>query len=161
MSVPIVFDEWILDELSGKSSKKKQEEAFNLLVKMFNICDKMVFLEGSPFAEKWDRFYREAQMDTNRRAMSQYLLQAIFTNSHKIYRLEQGDVSEIPDEIKKLVPPSDHYVISCYLKVRKDGGFIVTTDGRWDYKNLHKKHFDIRERNAFIKEYMAKDNGSS
>ena len=158
MSVPIVFDEWVFEDLSGKNGGRKQQETFNLFVALFHICDKVVILEDSPFIEKWRHFYERAQSDLKRRAMSRYLESTIFTNKHKVYPIASSDIKPLADDIKKLVPPSDHYLIQAYLKVRQKNAFLVTTDKKWDHKKLAKKHFDIRLRDPFIKDYIARQN---
>jgi len=154
MSVPIVFDEWVFHDLGGENGGGKQEETFDLLVKLFRICDKIVMLDDSPFVTKWREFYAEAQTDLNRRTMSNYLNETIFTNELKIYKLAQEDIKPIPKDLAKLVPVSDQYLIRSYLKVQHMSGFIVTTDRKWKHKKLINKSMDIRMRDDFVKEYL-------
>ncbi|MCX6704842.1 MAG: hypothetical protein NT162_00690 [Candidatus Woesebacteria bacterium] len=154
MSLPIVFDEWIFHDLDGENGVERQEETFDLLVKLLRICDRIVMLDDSPFVVKWYEFYANAQNDLNRRIMSNYLNDSIFTNDLKIYKLTQEDIKPIPKNLAKLVPISDQYLIQSYLKVQHQSGFIVTTDGKWKHKKLTNKSIDIRMRDDFVKKYL-------
>jgi hypothetical protein len=154
MSVPIVFDEWIFHELGGEDGPDKQQETFNLLIKLINICDKIVVLDDSPFVQKWDTYYAESRSDRDRRAMCDYLFAMIFSNELKIHKLTQRDIKPLPKDLIKLVPVSDHYLIQSYLKVQHKGGFVVTTDGNWKHEKLINKSMDIRMRDEFINQYM-------
>ena len=148
MSVPIVVDEWLLHDLQGENGDKNQEDTLRFLVKLLQICDRIVILEDSPFQEKTKALIKRSENDFALRGISQFLHSSFILNASKTLLVGRDEIKPLPQHIAKLVPADDQYLFQTHLKV--NGSFILTTDGRWPEALLKKKTLDILIQNPFL-----------
>lgn len=155
MSVPIIVDEWIFQDLAGKNGADKQVQAIQFLYKLEEICDQIVFLEGSPFEEKMNSMMASEDTSVRFKNARKTFIDLIKTNSLKNYPLGQADIKVLPEDYTSLVKDSsDFYLFQIYRKLQSKGCFILTTDGRWDHAKLKKKGVKIEMRDSFIPQYI-------
>jgi len=156
MSVPIVIDEWLLEDLAGVNGKERQGEAVYFLYKLEEICDRVVILEGSPFENKiWELMKMSNNGSPVLRVASQTFQGLIYTNLNKVCKLTQADISPLPAFLVPLInSPKDHYLFQAYRKLENKGCFILTSDGRWNHKRLTKSGIRIQMRDQFVPEYL-------
>lgn len=55
-----VIDEWLWADLWGENGQEVQRESFLFLQKVFQQCDQLITVEGSPFLEKFYKLAKEA-----------------------------------------------------------------------------------------------------
>lgn len=156
MSVPIVIDEWLFHDLLGENEDKgeRQEEAWRFLFKLLKICDRIVILEGSPFATKMWQFIKQSENDPLKRTLSKFFHNEIAINSSKTLLLLKEEVSPLPKHLLKLIPLDDQYLFQAHLSVKDS--FILTSDERWPHKLLIHKSVKIEMRDPYLKAYLAR-----
>ena len=138
----IIFDEWLIHDLRGDNGESKRKETLTFLEKMYDRCDKLVILEGSPFVQK---FYKLLMKD-NRvhiRSISRYLRNYFLLNSDKCVKLSVAQ--ELPEELKDRIPHEDRYLYQIRQTIKQ--GIIVTTDE--ELRSLPNTYL----RDEFLKEY--------
>ncbi len=157
MSVPIVVDEWLLEDLMG-SDLKKQKQAIDFIWKVVEICDTIVILEDSPFQKKiWNMMKGSRNGSVTLRVASQAFEGLIRSNKDKVYPLAQGDIKSLPTHLIPLINSAkDHYLFQSYLKLKNKGSFILTTDGRWNHDGLRKTGIEIKMRDQFVPGYLSR-----
>lgn len=153
MSSPIVIDEWIFADLCGENEKEKQGESFSFLVKLVQICDKIVILRDSPFVAKLFDF-REKAVTPELRGISQYIYTAIYSNSSKAVLVAQDEIRPLPPKLAKLIPRDDGYLFQLHLRV--SDSFIVTSDGKLFELVRRKKGIKIFLRDRFVRDYLSR-----
>jgi hypothetical protein len=55
-----VWDEWLWADLNGENGEEAQREAVLLLEAVFQKCDQLVTVQGSPFVQKYYAMTRQA-----------------------------------------------------------------------------------------------------
>lgn len=155
MSVPIIVDEWLFEDLAGKNGREKQIETVVFLNKLHEICDRIVILEGSSFEQKMNDFTSSNNDSPPFRLAKSAFIELIARNSIKKCYLYKNDVVELPKAFIPLInDPPDHYLFQNHLKLMNKGCFILTTDGRWKEEKLKKKGFRIEKRDLFLPKYL-------
>ena len=154
MSVPIIIDEWLFHDLSGDNGPEKQRQTWGFLFKLLQVCDRVAILEGSPFEIKFGQFIKNSGRYPVLREISKFLNNSIISNSLKTEFIAKGDVQPLPPRLAKLVPRDDHYLFQAHLKLKSQGSFIVTTDGRLKHKLLNQSSVVIKLRDQFVTDYL-------
>src|ERR1700722_14340865 len=150
MSVPIVVDEWLFEDLTG-DDREKQDRAIAFLTKLYDICDKIVILEGSHFEEKMHNLMAAEQSSPRFRLARHTSLDLIDRNVDKKYKLTEDDLSPIREGLIPLIgDESDHYLFRCFEKLKNKDAFILTSDGRWKHEKLKQKGVRVEMRDGFV-----------
>ncbi|MEI7709120.1 MAG: hypothetical protein WCI76_00195 [bacterium] len=163
MSVPIIVDEWLFEDLAGKNGADKQSQAVQFLYKLEEICDRIVVLEGSPFEKKMHDLMGSTNDSCRFRAARSVFIELISSNSLKKCFIAKEDISALPDDVIKLIhkinPSStkDHYLFQAHQKLKHKDCFILTSDGRWENEKLKKKGFRIVMKDSFITQYLERE----
>lgn len=146
----IVIDEWLWADLSGENTPENQEEAFEFIQTIFNVCDRIVTVKGSNFNQKAYGFW--GHTDINRRKMAIYYKEKFWFNPAKFLHLEESMLNPIPEHIsQKVKHKDDYYLIQAYLSA--GASVIVTTDSdllRAEITN----DINCQHRNEFVALYI-------
>jgi len=153
MSVPIIIDEWLFHDLWGDNGSGKQHETFTFLNKLVEICDRIVVLSNSPFEVKTMELIKKSENDPIIRGMSQFFNSSILKNSNKTELVDVNSLPPLTGHLSK-IPKEDQYLFQAYLKLKNKGGFILTADGRWDFRIIKKASIAIQMRDDFLKKYI-------
>lgn len=154
MSVPIVIDEWIYSDLSGENGPEKTSETFLFLVKLLEICDRLVIVKQSKVEQKIEKWLAHSGEKPSNRAMSAFYQKGFLFNKDKII-LKNLDLLPLLDKkIAKLVNPDDHYLIRAHLGL--NNSFILTTDERLQRALSGQKNIKIELRDTFVANYLKK-----
>lgn len=146
-----VFDEWLWADLSGENNQKAQGEAFQLLQGVFERCDRLVTVEGSQFLRKFYKLARGVSTGDPRRGIVKVFKAEFFENSEKLYRLQQGDLPGIDEEIERNVKDDDKYLVQAYLA--SEAEVLVTTDNSL-MEVLPRYNINCRNREEFLSGYL-------
>jgi predicted nucleic acid-binding protein len=123
----LILDEWVWADLKGENGEGAQRETFRLLQRVFEKCDRLVTVEGSPFLRK---YFNMMQLRMNlgdpRRTIVRVVKAQFFQNSEKLQRLQEGSLPDTPAELEHKVKEDDHYLVRAYLAANAD--LLVTTD---------------------------------
>jgi hypothetical protein len=154
----LILDEWIFYDLQNKNGEDRQEESFRFLGKIYEKCDKIVWIKESKFENKYWNFSKIAQWNTELSKKFKFLEGYFRYNLSKIKFVELSNINHLREEIKKVlekIKNDDHYIVLSYfiLKEKTQECIIVTTDGK--LKNtLEEEGINIKLRDEFIKEYL-------
>lgn len=142
MSQLIIPDDWLIHDLKGDNGEEIQTETLSLLKKVYNKCDKITILIGSPFVSK---FHRLLMTDSRPhiRMISKYLRVNFLLNSVKCLILT--DANDLPENLKNRIPSKNQYLFQ--IRQSLNHGKIVTTDE--SLRNLPNTYL----RNEFLREY--------
>ena len=155
MSVPIIVDEWLFEDLTGNGGREKQIQAILFLNKLYDVCDQIVILEGSSFETKMHTLMKSNNDSPTFISAKRTFIDLIERNSNKKYYITQNELTDLPEAFIPLInDPPDHFLFQCHLKLMNKGCFILTTDGRWKEEKLKKKGFRIEKRDSFIPKYL-------
>lgn len=152
-----VINEWLLYDLLGENGTKNQEEAFNFLRKLKQKCDRIAFLENSPWADKAYRLMR--CNDEKRRRISRFFHQSILLDSKKCEKLSESDIKTLPDDVMALVPPEDVYLVQTYYST--DANVLVTTDDKLRDNLSDIEKIVLEKREDFLRKYFAENDYSN
>ena len=154
MSVPIVVDEWLLEDLMG-TDPQRQTDAVNFLYKIDELQDKVVILEGSPFEDKMYAMEERSGVSARHRAAYLAFVNLIQVNLNTTLKLTWDDMSDLPEFLVPLIgDTSDHYLFQLYRKLERRESFILTTDGRWNHARLRRSGIRIEMRDEFLPRYL-------
>lgn len=146
-----VFDEWLWADLSGENGQDAQRESFILLKRIFEKCDRMVTVSGSPFLRKFHYLAGKTNIGDPKRAIIKVFKVQFLENSEKLCLLQEGDLLEIPKEIEHKVKEDDKYLVRAYCAGRAE--LLVTSDNPL-IKVLCDYGIKCRDRASFISEYL-------
>ena len=147
-----ILDEWLWSDLRGENragNPKAQSQSFALLEKIFEICDKIVIVEGSAFSRKLWSLSKEAT-DPVRRGIVKYFKDKFLYNPNKVVKLNQDDLVAIDQSLAAQTQTKDHYLIQAHLAYRES--VIVTTDSGLE-SALRQHNIPCEHRNTFIERY--------
>jgi hypothetical protein len=146
-----VFDEWLWADLSGEKGQDAQRESFMLLKSIFEKCDRMVAVRGSPFLRKFYNLAGKTNIGDPRRAIIKFFKVQFLENSEKLCLLQEDELSEIPKEIEHKVKEDDKYLVRAYLATQAD--LLVTSDNPL-MKALCDSRIRFLDRASFVSEYI-------
>lgn len=131
----VTIDEWLFHYLAS-NNEEEHLRAGDILNKIFERCDRIVLLKGSPMNEKINLLSK-----TNfpkQRNITKNFFRRFAYNSEKLKLIE--NVDELSDEITKLLPKQekdkDKYLIQTVLATADK--VIVTTDRKLK-ESIHEK----------------------
>lgn len=129
----IVVNEWLLDYLRPDAQADETSLAIRFVNAWVEKCDKVVIRRTSPFTRKLYRYMdqcRGYQICLGRfRALNN-----LFRDSDKTRMLDDCDISEIPENLAKIVPYDDKYLVELWYSV--PGSIVITTDAKLKEKLL-------------------------
>jgi hypothetical protein len=149
-SIPLVINEWLIHDLCGHNEKERQMEAFSLLEKIKSNCDYIVILRSSPWVKKAYQLMKST--NSGLRYYSKYLYGEFIYNSLKCKTYREDEITPIPEDILKLVPEDDVYLIS--LCLTEPNSILVTSDHRLKQALSSVPIIKIELRDEFIKNYL-------
>jgi len=144
----LVLDEWVWADLRCENGEERMRETERLLREIHNRCDRIVVIEGSPFARKFYHFFKQASSG-EQKAIA-WLLKEFLVHSCKVKKLlpEPGHANS---DLLAPVNPDDAYLVEAYDRGQAD--LLVTTDEPLA-KLLKDRGYDVRLRDPFIQEYL-------
>jgi len=147
----LVLDEWLWADLRGENQREAQRESFWLLQKVFDQCDQLVTVDGSPFLQKFYDLCEEASTGDPRRAIVRTFRDQFLYNSEKLHRLQESDLPEVPREIEGNIKDDDKYLVRAYLAAGAE--LLVTTDEQL-MEALNNCGIRCRDRKSVISDYV-------
>lgn len=131
----VTVDEWLFHYLTS-NNEEEYLRAEDILNKMFERCDRIVLLKGSPMNEKIN-LLSKTDLPKQRNIIKNFFRKFAY-NSQKLELVE--NVDELSNETTKLLPKQerdkDKYLIQTALAT--DDKVIVTTDGKLK-ESIHEK----------------------
>jgi len=94
----LVLDEWVWADLNGENGEKAQRETFQLLQRVFEKCDQLVAVDGSPFLRKYFNMARHVSTGDLRLRIVKVFKAQFLENSEKLHRLQAGSLPDTPTE---------------------------------------------------------------
>jgi len=155
MSIPIITDEWLFSDICGESGLALQEQAIQFLLRVLQVCDKIVIVRRSPFEEKIYKLFKISARNLRLKAFSQFFKTAIFANSLKATFVNIECLPQLPNKLLEIVPRDDWYLIQAHLKI--SNSIIITTDGKLKDRLSNYKFIKIYIRDSFIRDYLHRE----
>jgi hypothetical protein len=145
-----VLNEWVLHDLSGDSGGISQGIAIRLFEAMIARRDQFAALRGSPW---WDKAYKLMKReDPAGRTASRFLHLSVLLNANVCRLLEASKVLEAPEDLAKVTPIDDLYLVRTYLT----GGanLLVTSDTGLFQALKDTASVTVVMKEEFLKEYL-------
>jgi len=146
----LVLNEWVLHDLRGDNGVASHETAIRLLVALIERRDQIVVLRGSRW---WHKAYDlMTRTEPAVRIASKLLWLGVLQNATACKLLEPNDVLEAPEELAKVTPPDDLYLVRTYLA----GGaaLLVTSDTRLFQALKESVRVSVVMKAEFLREYV-------
>jgi hypothetical protein len=122
----ITIDEWLIYYISDQ---EKAGIAYGFLEKVFKKCDRFVALKNGKLDKKVFWLSKQSgQWEPKRRIVAKYFFNNFFMNSEKYFRIDESEPPEMPENIARLVPEDDVYLIRTALKTEEK--LVLTSDLR-------------------------------
>jgi hypothetical protein len=150
----IIFDEWFWADLNGDNGEGAQCETLRLLEAVFEKCDQLVTVLGSPFLRKYYNMAGRVGTGDPKRTIVKVFKAQFLQNFEKLCLLQEGSLPDMPMELEHGVGEDDQYLVRAYLAVKAD--LLVTTDGPL-VKALNGCGIVCQSRDAFIFNYLGND----
>jgi hypothetical protein len=148
----LILDEWVWADLSGANGEEAQRETFRLLQRVFEKCDQLVTVEGSPFLRK---YFNMMALCVNQGDLRWTIVRVFraqfFQNSQKLHLLQEGSLPDTPPELEHKVKEDDQYLVRAYLAANAD--LLVTTDNPL-MEALSECGIRCMNRDTFISSYL-------
>jgi predicted nucleic acid-binding protein len=148
-----VWDEWLWADLNGENGEEAQREAVLLLEAVFQKCDQLVTVQGSPFVQKYYAMTRQANTIILTKIVKIFKYQFLH-NSEKLQLLEEQGLPGIPADLEPTIKEDDRYLVRAYLAVKAD--LLVTTDNPL-MEALHDWGIRCQDRDTFVSDYLEND----
>lgn len=155
VSIPIVIDEWLFEDLLGTYGLDRQIQTFSFIQKMYSICDRFVILRGSKFQEKYTQFIKKSQANPLLKFYSNFFRNFFITNSRKIEWINPTRLIPLSKSLMKKVNIDDHYLFQTHFCIKNS--FILTTDMRLIDAVRNVSSVIIKSRDTYVKQYLAED----
>ena len=146
-----VVNEWLLDDLLGHRGTDKRRESFSWLEAMHARCDRIAVLESSPWAQKAYKLMKHP--DTTIRGVSRFLHLKVLQNQLKSQLVSPGELLQAPDDVRKVTPESDRYLVDLYFTVK--AAQLITTDTVLHGNLTASQKVKVEMRDSFIRAYLA------
>ncbi|MCJ7655893.1 MAG: hypothetical protein MUO97_11475 [Dehalococcoidia bacterium] len=142
----IVVNEWLLDYLRPDADASETDLVDKFVKAWLEKCDKIVIRENSPFASKFYAYmYQSGGYPAYRKRFE--VLFHLFLDSDRTVKVNECDIKELPQELAKIVPNDDKYLVELWYSV--PGSVIVTTDSKLRNKLI--------EYDSFAKIYLLEE----
>ncbi|RLF70716.1 MAG: hypothetical protein DRN55_08255 [Thermoplasmata archaeon] len=150
----IVVDEWLPDYLR---SREEVGIVIEVLKKIFEVCDSIAVMEGSPFMRKIYRVLKESEHwnDPAQILTVRYFIGRFLTNSEKMRRYRGISTNDLPKEVLEAIQDQkDLYLVATLLHslAQDRGGIILTTDAKLKKGSTG----DISRYIVLLKEFLKK-----
>jgi predicted nucleic acid-binding protein len=147
----LILDEWVWADLSGGNGGEAQRETFRLLQRVFEKCDQLVAVNGSPFLRKYFNLARDVSTGDLRRTIVKVFKAQFLENSEKMQILQAGSLPDAPPDLEHKVKEDDQYLVRAYLAAKPD--LLVTTDNPL-MEALSECRIKCMSRDTFISRYL-------
>jgi predicted nucleic acid-binding protein len=147
----LILDEWVWADLSGGNGEEAQRETFRLLQRVFEKCDQLVAVNGSPFLHKYFNLARHVSTGDLRRTIVKVFKAQFLENSEKMHILQAGSLPDAPPDLEHKVKEDDQYLVRAYLAANAD--LLVTTDNPL-MEALSECGIRCMNRDTFISSYL-------
>lgn len=128
------IDEWFYHLLAKEDTYR---DVAGLLIKIFEICDKITLQQGSNLARKFHQLDEEsAKWSPNQRTVAKFIKQAFLSNSNKINWVEERSL--LTPELEEQLPRKDIYLVNICLQTKDK--LLITTD-----QKLHDQLLTVKE----------------
>lgn len=148
-----VVNEWLLDFMRPDANRVDLENTLRFLNAIVRKCDKLVIRRPSPFVAKFYRYMKQFGGDPKFKARFSKLYQLLFVNADKTVIVDDADVQQLPEEIKKAVPLDDEYLVE--LAYSSPDKTLITTDQKLKDKLQGKSQIKVHLFPEFVKTYLA------
>jgi hypothetical protein len=148
-STPLVLNEWVIHDLNGDNSKKRQKETLQFLRRIQEKSDHIVVLYGSVWARKAYQLMSESRPEL--REISKFLHRNFLLDPQKCNLVYPHDIPPIPGDVQAVLSSDDSYLIAlCLLDPES---IIVTTDEGLIEALSKFSSITVRLRHEFLKSY--------
>lgn len=121
----LILNEWFLHDLNGDNGEKKLRETSVLLSKIINEGQFKIFiLDESPWIAKARKFAANSKQPTHE--LMRLLFGMVIRDGEKCEIIGNNELSKVPQDVLKQIPPEDAYLIKLSLKVPSP--ILVSTD---------------------------------
>jgi len=142
--VILIIDEWLWHDLAGENGEERQKEAFEFLMGILRICDRIAVMENSPFVNKFWDFSKV--MDSK---VIKLFKNGFLHNSDKCRLCEYTDSYTLPG-----IKPDDLYLYNLYC-ILEEERCVITTD-RPLIEVFKKEGLKAYHRDEFLSDYLRK-----
>lgn len=150
LSMPLILNEWVIEDLSGKNGQECQTETYQFLERVKRKCDHLVLLRGSSWMTKAFKLMKES--DERLRYYSKFLHGSFLREPAKCKIFDTDEIASIPRDVQAVVSSDDSYLIALYLTEPKS--IIVTTDVKLVEALSQLPNITVCLRDEFLKNYM-------
>jgi hypothetical protein len=149
-----VMDEWLWADAAGENGEIRQRDTIDLMFAIYEICDRLVIVRGSPFYEKAIHFWRHTNQPC--RQFAKFFHELILYNSEKAELLDYGQLRNLPEGLELETQPEDRYLAQAHFVLPQSK--VITTDTA--LKSALQRHSVACEhRDDFISQYLARHRG--
>jgi len=147
----ITIDEWLIHYISDQ---EKARVAYYFLEKVFKKCDRFVTLKNGKLDKKVFWLSKQSgEWEPKRRIVAKYFFNYFFMNSEKFFRMDESETPEMPENIARLTPEDDIYLIRTALKTEEK--LVLTSDVRLREKLSEISDIKILLVNEFLSDYKS------
>ena len=145
-----VLNEWVLHDLRGDNGIASHATAIRLLRALIERKDQVAVLRGSPWLHKaYDLMTRT---EPAVRITSKLLWRGVLQNATACKLLEPEDALEAPEELVKVTPPDDLYLVRTYLA---GGATLLVTSDTGLFQSLKESaRVSIMMKPEFLEDYL-------
>lgn len=121
----IVVNEWLPEYLRPDANANETELVDKFVKAWLDKCDRVVIRRNSPFTSKFYTYmYQSGRYLACRKRFE--VLFHLFFDSERTAIVDECNIKELPQDIAKIVPDDDKYLVELWHSV--PGSVIVTTD---------------------------------
>jgi hypothetical protein len=142
-----VVNEWLLHNLRGDNGEEAQREAERFLTTLWEQCDRLVVLWGSPWMRK--AFALMKIPDEPIRQLSK-LLQTLLRDAQECCLFHPDEVPPLPAWGGQ-VRPDDRYLVRVFCAAGVD--VLATSDE--PLREALEEHMQVASRDAFLAQYLS------
>jgi hypothetical protein len=150
----LVINEWLLEYSIPISYCNYSADLQAFISKFYLSNSKMVVGKGTPFTNKFYRFFKQYECDLEFKNRYRKLYDLLFRDSTRTILLENYEIVKVSDELMQGIHNDDRYLLE--LAATVPGSIIVSTDQRLIDALLNKGYKNI----IHLKEYLDDKNAS-
>ena len=126
MNLYIVMDEWLIHYIEDE---EKCAIAYEILKRIFDVCDEIVIGENTPFLNKFHKMLKKIK-DEKSIMVLRFFMQYFYYNLDKGRKLGKNEIHGLEEGDKRAIGHrKDEYLLRLLKTVDYDG-IILTTDNK-------------------------------